>query len=932
MSPGFEQLLFGSVDRMVDGQERSGWQVIQQSDGLDEAVTSEIVRLIEPELSPLRPLSGFPTQDEVKAADRRLVHRTVGRFPVLLHTAPAGLDTTGRPNTMTHVVLDRSDTTVRPLLGADTWRAEWWCAPFGPELMSQARLPSPMALKPGSSVTADAGLELVLRPGAAAVLGALADVVASNAEGTDPERRQVAVLLVETVDEAAQWLGALLGTTASEPARSVNWSTLERVHGERDLERLRSSGLDIAAVPRADVTEGIRAPDRCIIVDPRRPSQSRPRTPFGRFVVAMAADPGLWLATHENIRSRVLAQLIDQTGVSFAWPAAMAQAMSWARVGVDESDLFGPASESDLRADVEVVLLQAAVPALELELPGTADALREAREHLLDGVDRRGPAEWRELCRRIGDRVSEGRAAMLGRRYLVAAVKDAAWLLGGRAAALPLPEPIRAAVHRWSDKEANAQEIRDLVAAAIRAIDPDSSEQAGAPGVPERSLAWGYLAAGFLDDGLALDGECLAALVGPLAEALLVPRAHGTAEARAHRELAQLVAVLPERGREELARQLERGLAEIALRPPAGPGTVLQPVLDVPVALALGSTSSSMPQQPWLTLQAALAGITAGMENTSASLSAIAALASTPQLRPEALRLEEGAVRALENGLLPEHIPVIEHLAASGVAEAGRWMLIAALRDPEHEQSRRYLSAQRQNTPSLPAVKRETVASTSWEEGAVLLADAASRPFLNGTMTPETTWTWAENSLAAAAQMRGGLAGVRESPAVRGMLSELSRTVALRAMAALIILSVASPQLAHRGTRQVLDLADVMTEAAQNPGRLVAPHSASWGETCLEALHALAAEDAGVSGGEELSMAAAAVLEARLRAAPADAVPGLIGEARSAFRGDSPGWARAQRAVPMLEERRSSRVERLGHIVKKNLNMLPWQKKEGRDG
>ena len=44
MSPGYEQLLFGSVDLVVDGQERSGWQVIQQSEGLDDASTSQIGR------------------------------------------------------------------------------------------------------------------------------------------------------------------------------------------------------------------------------------------------------------------------------------------------------------------------------------------------------------------------------------------------------------------------------------------------------------------------------------------------------------------------------------------------------------------------------------------------------------------------------------------------------------------------------------------------------------------------------------------------------------------------------------------------------------------------------------------------------------------------------------------------------------------------
>jgi hypothetical protein len=975
MSPQFEQLLFGSVDLMIEGRESSGWQVIQQSDGLDDAATNEIVRFIEPELATVRPLSGFPTPEEVKAADRRLVHRTLGGAPVLLHTAPAGQDTTGRPNTMTHVVVDHSDTTVRPLLGADAWRAEWWSTPFGPEQMKQARLPSPTALRSGDTVTADAALELVLRPGAAAALGALADVVVSNAENTDPHRRQVAVLLVETVDDAAQWIGALLGATAAEPARSVNWSTLERVHGERDLEKLRSSGLDIAAVPRSDLAAEDWTPDGCVIIDPLRPPRGQFATPFGRFIAAMAADPGLWLAAHDSIKTKVLSQLVDQTGVSFAWPAAMAQAMSWA----EGASLFGASSDRALRDDVETTLLQATVPALENALPGMADALRDAREKLVEEVDQRGPEDWRELCRRIGDRVHEDRAVLLGRRYLAAAVQDAAWLLGGRAAAPSLPEKVTGALRRWSEQEAGATEVLNLVGTAVDTVDSRSAVGSGTDAVPERSSAWACLASGFLDDGLDLGTECLAGLLAPLAAALLAPHARRSAPSAAPQELAELVAELPEPGRQELARQLERGLAEIAARPEAPPTHVSQPVLAVPVALALGPTLST-PQRPWLTLQIALAGCVAGVGSASAVLAALSALTRPPRRSSAALHLEREHTSALESGLLPEDLPAVEQLVASGVAEAGRWMLMVALRYPEHEESTRFLSARRRNTATITAVKRRTVSPTSWEECAVLLGDGVAQPFLTGAMSPETAWIWAENIHAAAAQMRGGLTEIHEEPRVKHTLSTLTRSAELRASAALILLSVASPQLARRRTRYPLDLAVVVAEASQDPRRVAAPHSASWGETCLEALQALTAGGVGVgearpftdldgssstgavagdvstpagspaawvqssspselrrgtveaAGGPELSMAAAAVLDARLRGAPDAAVPALRREAKSAFRGDAQSWTRAQMIVPSLEESRSSRVERLGDLVKKNLNMLPWQKKEGRDG
>ncbi|MGP9844018.1 GAP1-N2 domain-containing protein [Brachybacterium sp. 107] len=974
MSPGFEQLLFGSVDLVIDGQESSGWQVIQQTDGLDETTKDAIVRLIEPELAPICPLPGFPTPEEVRAADRRLVHRTIEGVPVLLHTAPAGQDTTGRPNTMTHVVVDHSETTVRPLLGADAWRAEWWCTPFGPDQMRQARLPFPTALRSGTSVTADAALEQVLRPGAAAVLGALADVVASNAENA--ARRHMAVLLVETVDDAAQWIGTLLRATAAEAARSANWSTLERVRGERDLEKLMSSGLDIAAVPLSDLAAEGQTPQGCVIVDPRNPPPGQPVTPFGRFVAAMASDPGLWLAAHESIHNQVLGQLVDQTGITFAWPAAMAQALSWVHGDTGATSLFGASSDVALRDDVETVLLQAAIPALASPLEGVADTLRHARENLVDEVNQRGPEGWRGLCHRIGDRAPEDRAAMLGRHYLGTAVRDPAWLLGGRAAASSLPENVRAALRRWSETESGAAEVLKLVGTAVSTIDSRSAGAHESPTVPARSIAWGQLASGFLDDGLVLDAECLAALLAPLATALLAPRAHDSAPSVTPRELAALVAALPEPGREELAHQVERGLAEIA-RQTADPRA--QPVLAAPVAIALGP-SLATPQRPWTRLQIALSGVVSGKESASGAVAALSALAGPPRRSSAALLLERESASALENSLLPEDLPALEELAAAGVSEARRWMLIVALRHLEHRESARYLSARRRNSPTIAEVKRGTVAPRSWEEGAALLGDGLSQPFLSGTMTPESAWTWAENVQAAAVQMRAGLSAVDEEPAVKRMLGELTRSAELRASAALVVLSVASPQLARRGTRVPLDLVDVEVEASRNPRGLFAAPSASWGEICLRALQTLAAEGVSVGGpislapphgapragsgagginrpeeglgggwqqdrpsvshagtseapgGPGLSAAAAAVLDARLLGAPEEATAALVREARNAFRGDAQGWARAQLIVPMLEDRRSSRVERLGDMVKKNLNMLPWQKKEGRDG
>jgi len=102
---GCEQLLYTNVDHVVDGVERSGWQTMTQTAGLSDGDAGTLYALIDPTLNPVTPLSGFPTEQEVAAADRRLAQFWMDEGLVLVHTAPAGNDTTGRPNTMTHVVL-----------------------------------------------------------------------------------------------------------------------------------------------------------------------------------------------------------------------------------------------------------------------------------------------------------------------------------------------------------------------------------------------------------------------------------------------------------------------------------------------------------------------------------------------------------------------------------------------------------------------------------------------------------------------------------------------------------------------------------------------------------------------------------------------------------------------------------------------------------
>ena len=943
MSRHPEQLLFGSVDLVVDGNESSGWQVIARSDGLEETTADDLVRWIDPELTTLHPLSSFPTEEEIRAADRRLVHRCIAGAAVLFHTAPAGQDTTGRPNTMTHVVVDRSENTMRPLLGPAAWRAPWWCTPFGPEQMRRAELPPSDALRPGPVVTDDSVLAHVLQPGAADALGALADVVARNAERADEVQRELAVLVIDAVDDAAQWIGALLACTTVEPARGVAWSTLERVHGGRDLDRLRLSGLDIAAVPRDDLRDRFDLPARCTVVDPSSPTTKTPETIFGRIAAAMAADPGLWLEAREAMDREVMRQLVDQSGVSLAWPAAMAQARAWLVRG-EEGALFSRGYSGNLRSDVESVLLRASVPALDEALPGTAEDLRAAKEALIGESGQRTPQGWRELCQRIGDRLSPERALLLGRRYLDAAVLDSDWLRQDRTGLEQLPGTVRTALAEWSVGPDGSAEATALVSAASRTLEQGPPGQDPVLASLSSGTVRGRLVTGLLEDGVRIEPAVLDQLLAPLAQEILSANAQAAQSGYERQPHLEVVAALPATAREVLAEQLERGLLDRAFHEAQTEGAVRQPVLPPMLALALAESVDGA--RGWLSVQVALGAICAGVGELATALNALDGAARRAQEVRAVLIVQPPTAAALENAVRVEHLSALSALENSGVPQASRWTLVAALADPEDAHGAELLRERRRASRAIARARREPVIALSWEDSALLLAEAVASPFLTDTLTSGSTWAWAENVHVAAIQLRDGAEGLQESPQLRRRLTELARRGEQRSAAVLVLLSVGSQRFSLEKVRTPVDLDALVAAAARDPRGLLAPTAQSWGRAGLDALRTLAADtsiipprDLGsapaatrLAAPTTLRDAAAAVLDARLRGTPAGDLPRLIDEARAEFRGDSQGWARAQRAIPSLKGSVSSRAERLGDIVKKNLNLLPRQRKEGRDG
>ena len=405
-----------------------------------------------------------------------------------------------------------------------------------------------------------------------------------------------------------------------------------------------------------------------------------------------------------------------------------------------------------------------------------------------------------------------------------------------------------------------------------------------------------------------------------------------------------MVTALPSAAREVLAERLERGLLDRAIHEAQTEGAVRQPVLPPMLSLALSESASG--GRGWLSVQVALGAISAGVGELATALTALDGAARRAQEVRAVLVVEPPTAAALEGAARVEHLPALSALESSGVPQASRWTLVAALADPEDARSVELLRERRRASRAIARARREPVTALSWEDSALLLAEAVASPFLTDTLTSGGTWAWAENAHVAAVQLRDGAEGLPESPQLRRRLMELAHRGEQRSAAVLVLLSVGSQRFSLEEVRTPVDLDALVATAAGDPRGLLAPTAQGWGRAGLDALRTLAADTSTTPPGDLASAAAAtlpaapttlrdaaaSVLDARLRGAPGGDLPRLIDEARAEFRGDSPGWARAQRAVPSLKGSLSSRAERLGDIVKKNLNLLPRQRKEGRDG
>lgn len=572
---GCEQLLYTNVDHVVDGVERSGWQTMVHSPGLSEGDTSTLYALIDPTLNPVTPLSGFPTAQEVAAADRRLAQFSTDEGLVLVHTAPAGNDTTGRPNTMTHVVLLKHHEPAPDLRTIDLWRSPGWVTPFGPEQVRQAELPEPASLRPGTSVDDDTVAEFLSDGSRSPALVAMADalepglVQAIRAQwgGVPPDRssrRNTVVLAVSSTDEAALWIGALLRTCAPATGRHLSYSVLQRILTPSDVEMLVQSRIDVACVPRQDLKNIGESRTGLVVIDPNEGGgdvEPAPTTSWGRLVALMSQDLGAWVAAYEGMKD-VLSLLPDHSDLSPGWPLAVAEACD---PGLLESQREeAPRSSQDVgeRTGDETELIEVELVSCYPRSMVGNDYLAAVVTDRVLGSSTRNPAAWYERLSQIPRWAPvSGLVSGLCERYLDAACREARWLTDLER---PVSEQANRCLREWSGMPEHRSKVDAALVHAKERVEAEQPGTAGGLRVLDRMLrehvnvstrTCDSLLQGYADmmqpaaNGSREQREILAVPATPLSRSLLADRVNWQLDSEEHSGRPR---VLPSLSREVL--------------------------------------------------------------------------------------------------------------------------------------------------------------------------------------------------------------------------------------------------------------------------------------------------------------------------------------------------------------------------------------------
>jgi GTPase-associated protein 1, N-terminal domain type 2/GTPase-associated protein 1, middle domain len=417
----FGQLTYSSFD---SGTGAGGWQVKEVRDLTADEVT-HLTSRIATRLD-VGPVDPFPTPEQIAGLPRRMVYGlAVSAGWAWWHTAPAGVDGSGRPgNVFAHVVLDRaaeaSEDRVRPV---DLWRSPDWLTPFNPSQVVAAVLPDVDRPRPASTDARHDAIAFLLDPTCwrLGVLPALLDAVSAALAGGP-----TVVLGVANADRAAAWVATVSYFTAPATARRLAFSTLERAGGVRTAA---GNGLAIVCVPRVDLELVPRDPDLVVIDEDELVQMgamhAEPHvtahgsritvTPWSGLARAVAEDVGvaqLVLAEMDAIAARVASDP--------SLPAALLALAVLAHGGLD-----------DAREDAATELLEHAPPMDTA--PDLAGLVLPAVRDLVGT----GPAgAWAHLASSSGAWTPARRLVL--DLYVQGALGDPAWLCvsGG----VPLPD------------------------------------------------------------------------------------------------------------------------------------------------------------------------------------------------------------------------------------------------------------------------------------------------------------------------------------------------------------------------------------------------------------------------------------------------------------------------------------------------------------
>jgi GTPase-associated protein 1 len=384
MTTRFAQMSYTSFDTVGS---TGGWRVKQTAGDLADPEKTVLLSGVHTGLNPVNPIPTYPTLEQLQQLPRRLAYRRVNRDTACYwHTVPAGADHTGRPgNVFVHALLDRAagelDALYRPI---ELWRSPRWLSPYGATAVARAELPADPP-RPGRVVTRDSVVEFACDTGTwrLATLFGLLDAVAAAIDGGP-----LVVLGVDSVDNAAQWIGLVSFLMSPGTARMLNFSTFDRAE---QLGFAMRVGQHLSAVPRDDLTD---APAGVVTIDetqtlslgelgggPHRTAAGQPIAVTAWSVMAQVAmlDPdsmALLLAEIDAFSARV-----TDAGLHPAWPMAMSVATHsrFADAADEARSVIARHSPRGTVADAEIVHTVTDV-VRAVSGASTADALAAARD------------------------------------------------------------------------------------------------------------------------------------------------------------------------------------------------------------------------------------------------------------------------------------------------------------------------------------------------------------------------------------------------------------------------------------------------------------------------------------------------------------------------------------------------------------------------